>query len=65
MVREAMQDAIRDDRAKMLRDQLKTKFGTLPKWVEERLEEATSAQIGRWAKKILTADTLEGVVGKK
>ena len=60
-----VQDAIRDDRAKMIRGLLATKFGKLPKWVDERLEEATSVRIERWSKKILTAETLEGVLGKK
>ena len=58
-------EAIRNDRANLLRGMLETKFRKLPKWVDERLEEATSAQIERWSKKILTADTLEGVLGKK
>ena len=49
----------------MLRDQLKTKFGSLPKWVNQRLDAATSAQVQRWAKKIVSVDTLEGVLGKK
>jgi hypothetical protein len=62
---EFVQEAIRDDRAKMIRGLLVTKFGKLPRWVDERLEEATSVQIERWSKKILTADTLEGVLGKK
>jgi hypothetical protein len=62
---EIIQDLIRDDRAKLIRGQLATKFGKLPKWVDERLEAATSAQIERWSKKILSADTLEGVLGKK
>ena len=62
---EFVQDVIRDDRANMLRGQLETKFGSLPKWVNERLAAATSVQIERWSKKIITADTLEGVLGKK
>jgi len=40
------------------RGQLTTKFGSVPKWAEERLEKATSGQIERWSKKILTAETL-------
>ena len=56
---------IRDDRAKMMRGRLTKKFGKLPKWIDERLEEATCVQIERWSKKTLTADTLEGVLGKK
>ena len=62
---EFVMDAMRDARANMLRGMLVTKFGRLPKWVDERLEEATSAQIERWSKKILTADTIEAVLGKK
>jgi hypothetical protein len=62
---EFVQEAIRDDRAKMIRGLLGTKFGKLPKWVDERLEEATSVQIERWSKKLLTANTLEGVLGKR
>jgi hypothetical protein len=33
--------------------------------VDERLEAANAAQIERWSKKILSADTLEGGLGKK
>jgi hypothetical protein len=49
----------------MLRGQLATKFGKFPKWVDERLTAPTSVQIERWSKKILTADMLEGVLGKR
>jgi hypothetical protein len=62
---EFVMEAMLHARANMLRGMLGTKFGKLPKWVDERLEEATSAQIERWSKKILTADTLEAVIGKK
>ena len=58
-------DVIRDDRAKILRGQLEVKFGRLPKWIDERLESAKSTQIERWLMKFATADTLEGVLGKK
>lgn len=60
-----VQEAMRHSQAKMLRGLLTTKFGRLPKWVDGRLEDATSAQIERWSKKTLTADTLEGVLGKQ
>ena len=62
---EFVQDVIRDDRANMLRGQLEAKFGNLPKWVDQRLEAATSVQVERWSKKILSANTLEGVLGKR
>lgn len=58
-------EVIRDDRANMLRGQLEAKFGTLPKWVDERLGAATSAQVLLWSKKIITVDTLEGVLGER
>jgi hypothetical protein len=49
----------------MLRRQLKAKFHSVPKWANERLDAATSEQIERWSTKILRAETLEGVLGKK
>ncbi|HUQ95255.1 MAG TPA: hypothetical protein VM120_26495, partial [Bryobacteraceae bacterium] len=62
---EFVQDAMRDAKASMLRGLLTTKFGRLPKWVDERLETAPSVQLERWSKKILTVNTIEGVLGKK
>jgi hypothetical protein len=56
--------AMRNAEAKMIRGMLETKFGKLPKWVDERLEKAKSDQIERWGKKLLKAGTLEGVLGK-
>jgi hypothetical protein len=44
---------------------LKEKFRALPGWADEKLQGATSVQVQRWLKKILTAETLEGVLGKK
>jgi len=63
--RDARIQADRDVRIQVLRDQLKGKFRTLPAWVDERLEAATTIQVQRWLKKILTAETLEGVLGRK
>ena len=64
-VQDAVRGGFRDGKENLLRLQLETKFGAVPKWASERLASATSAQVARWAKKILTADTLEGVLGKK
>jgi hypothetical protein len=49
----------------VLRELLETKFGPLPKWAGDRLSKATPARIELWAKRVLTANTLEGVLGKK
>jgi hypothetical protein len=62
---EILRDLVRDGQADIVRVQLGTKFGALPKWVDERLGRATSSDVERWAKKLLSADTLEGVLGKK
>jgi hypothetical protein len=50
---------------KLLREQMETKFGPLPKWAEERLAQASTTQVERWARKVLAAKTLESVLGKK
>jgi hypothetical protein len=50
---------------KVLREQMEIKFGPLPKWAADRMAKATPAQIERWAKKVLNAGTLEGVLGKR
>ena len=50
---------------KALRGQLQTKFGPVPKWVEERLERANTAQIERWLNRVIIAESLEGVIGEK
>ena len=50
---------------KTLRSQLKAKFSRVPVWAQERLTSATSAQLEVWCQKILVADTIEGVIGKR
>ena len=62
---EILRDLIRDGQASIIRIQLETKFGELPKWAEERLATAKLSDAPRWAKKVLAAKTLEGVLGKK
>jgi hypothetical protein len=43
---------------RMLRSLLELRFGKLPKWALKRLEEADSAMLERWGKKLLKAKTL-------
>lgn len=61
---EFIQIVMRQANAKMLRGQLTRKFGRVPKCVDERLKEATTGNIENWSMKILTADSIEGVLGK-
>ncbi|MDX1982843.1 MAG: hypothetical protein SFV51_21415 [Bryobacteraceae bacterium] len=49
----------------ILRELLEAKFGPLPKWAADRLRKATPAQAERWARRVLTASTLEAAVGKR
>ncbi len=60
-----IKEVIHDTRVKVLRDLLAAKFGRLPNWVDEELEDAKAPEIERWFRKLLSADTLEGVLGKK
>jgi hypothetical protein len=62
---EILRDWIRDGQVLIIRVVLETKFGKLPKWVDERLARAKLSEVERWAKKVITADTLEGVLGKR
>ena len=41
------------------------KFGPLPKWATERITKARSVQLERWSRKLLVADSLELVLGKR
>jgi hypothetical protein len=47
--------------ARVLRAQLKQKFGALPDWAETRLGEADTATLNQWAINVLQADTLDAV----
>jgi thiamine biosynthesis protein ThiC len=60
-----VQDMVRNVRVQVLRDQLTAKFRTLLKWSDQKLQSANPAHMQRWLRKILTANTLEGVLGKK
>ncbi len=45
--------------------QLNRRFGELPKWAQLRLAKAGPGQIERWGDALLTASTLEGVIGRR
>ena len=47
--------------AKLLHGLLGWKFNPLPDWVETRLAAATEEQLVRWARQVLTANSLEAV----
>lgn len=47
--------------ARMLGRQLTRRFGELPVWVEQRLSEATEAQLAVWSEAVLDAQSLAAV----
>ena len=49
----------------LLTKQLRSKFGRVPVWARQRVDHATSAQLEKWAEKILTASAIEDVVGRR
>ena len=52
-------------RAETLQELLEIKFGALPRWAVARIAKSSPAQVDRWVKKILDAETLEGVLGAR
>jgi hypothetical protein len=59
--RMGIEKGIQQGEALMLRRLLTRRFGPLPVWVEQRLEEASSAQLEAWAERVLDAARLEEV----
>lgn len=47
--------------ARILSRQLVRRFGPLPAWAEQRMNEATEGQLSVWSEAVLEADTLAGV----
>jgi len=62
---EFVQEVVRNSLAHLVRRQLTTKFGKLPKWVDGRLDGASLGQVKRWAFKVMYASTLEDVFEKE
>ena len=47
--------------ARLLKRQLTKRFGQLPPWAEQRIDEATTDQLELWSEQILDADAIEAV----
>jgi hypothetical protein len=48
---------------KMLRRQLTRRFGSLPSWVDQRLEQASVAELEAWGDRVLECGSLDEVFG--
>ncbi len=51
--------------AALVAKQLSEKFGGLPKWARQRVDAAKPNQLDLWASRLLSADTLEDVIGRR
>jgi predicted transposase YdaD len=62
--REGRQEGRIEGESRLLRKMIEIKFGAIPEWAEAVLRSADSEQIDRWAESILTAESLETLLGK-
>ena len=60
-MQQGMQQGRLEGEARVLARQLTRRFGTLPTWVNDRLQSASESQLGAWADAVLTASSLEAV----
>ncbi len=65
ILKEIRDNALMQGRSGIVQDLLEQKFGRLPAWAKARLTRGTEAQTRRWARKVLTAATLEEVIGAR
>jgi predicted transposase YdaD len=60
---EGRQEGLLLGEARVLLKLMRLKFGAVPDEVVARVEAASEAEIEQWAERILTAETLEAVLG--
>lgn len=53
---EGRQEGWREGGKRLLTQQIRMKFGGLPEWVGQRLEQANSEQLDQWSLSVLTAE---------
>ena len=62
-LQEGRQEGRQEGEVSILKRQLNRKFGVLPIWAETRLANADIATLELWAERVLTAGSLEEVLG--
>jgi len=62
-VKEGVKQGVQEGETKLLRRLLVRRFGSLPSWVEQRLEQAGEAELEAWADRVLECGSLEEVFG--
>ncbi|WP_295384465.1 DUF4351 domain-containing protein [uncultured Thiodictyon sp.] len=62
-LQKALQQELQKGEAKLLHRQLTRRFGPLPSWTEQRLEQTGEAELKTWADRVLECRSLEDVFG--
>jgi predicted transposase/invertase (TIGR01784 family) len=58
-MREGIREGIREGKAELLLNLLRKRFGKLPRWVGERVQQAQAAQLTRWGARLLDVQSLD------
>ncbi len=58
---EGLEEGFVQGEATLLRRQLKRRFEELPRWIDERLQQASQRELESWADRVLDAERLEDV----
>ena len=62
-LQQGLQQGIQQGEVIMLKRQLTRRFGSLPAWAGQRLEQASRQELEGWAERVLEAQRLEDVFG--
>jgi hypothetical protein len=60
-LQQGLQQGIQQGEVIVLRRQLTRRFGPLPEWAEQRLEQASPQDLEGWADRVLEAQRLEDI----
>jgi len=63
-MQQGMQQGMQAGEARLLARLLTRRFGPLPAWVEAKLSQARAEDLERWSDRVLTATTLDEVLGQ-
>lgn len=63
--REGVAQGVVQGQRRILLAQLEARFGAVPATTTERVEAASAAELDRWARRVLTASTLDEVIGRR
>jgi hypothetical protein len=64
-IEQGIEQGRQQGQAQVLAQLLASRFGPLPWWARTRVEKATEIELNAWAKVVLSADSLDAVLGMK